>query len=299
MNLEDLAKDPKAFDLELSTWRDRQSELSDKIDRVQVLVRELAGDRFLYRDNYHGAPRRWGMSLDAATGVVQDKAGQGDTRAASLLLDGQALMDQLHEVNAEIIKRDAVYRQPGNRWTRFYPSQTKSHPHIHRSLSCKTLHRTTVMMWAPQMSGTTEAEAVAELDEALCSVCFPSAPVALHNYESKRSRAERDARATEKAARDAVKAAKSLTREQRFKDGHGWWIETVAAAKQVLRDEIQTEAFYPGTWEREGDLYRAASATAERVLLAKGIPAAELDTIRANARKKVARDLAEIAKSNH
>lgn len=37
---------------------------------------------------------------------------------------------------------------------------------------------TTTFGWLPALSGQTETEAVGEFGSVLCSVCFPSAPVA-------------------------------------------------------------------------------------------------------------------------
>jgi hypothetical protein len=151
-----------------------------------------------------------------------------------------------------------------------------------------------VMSWAPQMSGKTEAEAVADLDEALCTVCFPTAPVALHNYVSRRTTAERDERAAAKAERDAAKAAKTLEPGQRFKDHGGWTVETVAAAKKAVRDEIEARAWYP----RSHADYVQPALDAERVLLAReatrpgtGATAAEIATIKASTERRVQREL--------
>ncbi|QFG09232.1 hypothetical protein SEA_EFRA2_41 [Mycobacterium phage Efra2] len=49
--------------------------------------------------------------------------------------------------------------------------------HIHRSRGCSSLRITTRIGWLPNLSGETEAEAVAEHGAMLCTKCFPSAPV--------------------------------------------------------------------------------------------------------------------------
>lgn len=61
-------------------------------------------------------------------------------------------------------------------WSRFFIVKNNG-GHIHRSMGCSTCFPTTVFGWLPELSGLTEAEAVAEWGEILCSVCFPSAPV--------------------------------------------------------------------------------------------------------------------------
>jgi len=61
-------------------------------------------------------------------------------------------------------------------WSRFFVV-TSSAGHVHRSMGCSTCRVTTAYGWLPNLSGKTEAEAVAELGATLCTVCFPSAPV--------------------------------------------------------------------------------------------------------------------------
>lgn len=81
------------------------------------------------------------------------------------------LMRQANEFNAEHERRP---------WPRYYVV-TSSAGHIHASTGCQTCRATTQFGWLPNMSGQSEAEAMAALGthaEALCSVCFPAAPVA-------------------------------------------------------------------------------------------------------------------------
>jgi len=59
-------------------------------------------------------------------------------------------------------------------WNRFFLVQ-----HIHNSTRCSSFRRTTRITWLPSVSGMTEYEAVAEHGEALCTLCFPSAPTEL------------------------------------------------------------------------------------------------------------------------
>lgn len=58
-------------------------------------------------------------------------------------------------------------------WSRFY---LVPEGHIHSSRSCHTLRMTTALVWLPQLSGESEADAVAEQGTILCTHCFPSAP---------------------------------------------------------------------------------------------------------------------------
>ncbi len=59
-------------------------------------------------------------------------------------------------------------------WTRFFLVQ-----HIHNSMHCSSFRWNTRIQWLPDVSGLTEAEAVAEHGATLCTICFPTAPVAL------------------------------------------------------------------------------------------------------------------------
>lgn len=61
-------------------------------------------------------------------------------------------------------------------WSRFF-LVTSSAGHVHSSMQCSSCRPTTRYGWLPELSGKTEAQAVDELGPALCSVCFPSAPV--------------------------------------------------------------------------------------------------------------------------
>lgn len=61
-------------------------------------------------------------------------------------------------------------------WSRFF-LVTSSKGHIHSSMTCRTCRDTTRYGWLPELSGQSEAEAVEAHGPALCTVCYPSAPV--------------------------------------------------------------------------------------------------------------------------
>lgn len=56
-------------------------------------------------------------------------------------------------------------------WQRFYLVK-----HIHSSQDCSSFRDTTRVGWLPDVSGLTEAEAVAAHGAILCTICFPTAP---------------------------------------------------------------------------------------------------------------------------
>jgi hypothetical protein len=155
----------------------------------------------------------------------------------------------LAEIQTAMAPLTAVYRANG--WNRFFLVQDG---HIHSSMNCSTCYVTTRFSWLPELSGLTEADAVEAYGEILCSICFPSAPVAWCNGRSKASIAAETAKAAEKAERDAKKAAKQLFADGRsIKVPHDR-IATIAAAKMWLTESQ--------TW-RDGHLSYPAEAIAE------------------------------------
>jgi hypothetical protein len=96
-------------------------------------------------------------------------------------------------ITAEVATLNAEYRR--RPWSRFF-LVTSSDGHIHSSMSCQTCRPRTTYGWLPNMSGLSEAAAMAALTElgpgpsALCSVCFPNAPVAADAKRTKVTKAK-------------------------------------------------------------------------------------------------------------
>lgn len=273
--LHELARDPQAFDTAMAMLSDRMGDRMRAVAHLTAKLHDLAGDRKAYRNTRVPV---WGLSDLEVEREAQRKAAHGDLAAANIL--GQRASEQamLDAINFELANMNAVYLRAGNRWTRFYPSVTKSQPHIHRTLSCSTLYPTTVMRWAPELSGKTDEQAVADLDEALCSVCFKDAPVALREYVSRKSQDAQDERQAEKDARATAKAAKQLTEDEQRemgRDRHGDRVTTVAKLKEIVRDAVEVEveiAFWathsPAGWDTE-------SLARRRSNLARDLPIAQ------------------------
>jgi hypothetical protein len=186
---------------------------------------------------------------------------------------------------------DAIYRQ--SPWPRYFPCLSNG-GHIHATLACHTLFLNTPMAWTPALSGKPVAEAVAELGEALCTVCYPDAPSAwtaktLTQIERERTAAQRNAA---KAEREAARLIKQLADDEIFRTAYDHdKVTTVAACKDLIRRAIEQAVeleFYrsPAAAERwTGDPARLAQVTqniadnltlkqadadqAERVLLAR------------------------------
>lgn len=127
-------------------------------------------------------------------------------------------------------------------WSRFF-LVLNNNGHIHSSTSCSTCFITTDFGWLPELSGLTEADAVEQQGEILCSVCFPSAPVAWTSGTSKASKDAKAEREAAKAERLAKKREKALVPEDidnglLVVTGEGKydreWIRTISAAKSWL-----------------------------------------------------------------
>lgn len=110
-----------------------------------------------YAESQRGAYR-----LGSYTGSPEQFLNEWAERTAAVA----AALDAIDALNAQ-------YRG----WSRFF-LVTSSAGHVHSSMHCSTCRITTSYGWLPELSGLTEADAVAKLGSVLCSVCFPTAPVA-------------------------------------------------------------------------------------------------------------------------
>jgi hypothetical protein len=126
----------------------------------------------------------------------------------------QPHLDEAEETHAQAL---VAYREVAKEfrgWSRFF---LVSGGHIHHSTHCHTIRLTTQVGWLPDLSGLTEAEAVEEHGEILCSHCFPHAPVAWTNGVSKQSIADKALRAIAKTpeGKAVIKAQRDLDRIER------------------------------------------------------------------------------------
>lgn len=189
-----------AHDLLTAEASNRAAQASRDGQNAADTIHRIAGD---HKDRRSGV---WGMTHDEAITVARSTCAGYETRtledAIAALL--QAITDR-DLANAAFRELEEAYTG----WSRFF-LVTSSDGHIHSSMSCSTCYPTTVYGWHPTLSGLGQAEAVAELGEILCSVCFPDAPVAWTNGRSKASTEAADAKAAAKAERAAKKLAKAL-----------------------------------------------------------------------------------------
>lgn len=97
------------------------------------------------------------------------------TEAAKLIAGWE---ETVEELKGEIAKASKVAQdfnaENYTGWSRFFLVK-----HIHNTHHCSSFRPTTRVGWLPDVSGLTEAEAVAAHGETLCTICFPTAPVEL------------------------------------------------------------------------------------------------------------------------
>jgi len=90
-------------------------------------------------------------------------------------------IDRAREAYADLESARQAFAEADNQyegWSRFF---LVPGGHIHSSMSCSSCNKNgsmTSFAWLPELSGLTEADAVAKHGSVLCSVCFPTAPVA-------------------------------------------------------------------------------------------------------------------------
>jgi hypothetical protein len=131
--------------------------------------------------------------------------------------------------------------------------------HIHTWDGCHTLRWTTDVRWLPELSGLTEADAVEAHGEILCSHCFPTAPVAWTNGQSKQSIADKALKAIAKTpeGKAVVKAQRDLDWHQRDID---YAIGRVAAETE-WRDRLLAQGDTEGA-----DAATARMAASQKVI---------------------------------
>jgi hypothetical protein len=185
----------KATDKQLAKLlRDKFSQ-EHKLSHARDFARYQAGQRQVYSD------RQWVWN-----GSWEEAYYSLDPKVVEAVAKYEQEFTVLRSIVARIKNLNTIYAT--HRWSRFYLVPAG---HIHSSMECHSCYPDTQYAWLPELSGDTEAEAVAAEGEILCTFCFPSAPVAWTEGIGRRTKEERDAKAAEKAARLAAKAAKSLS----------------------------------------------------------------------------------------
>lgn len=174
----------------------------------------------------------------------RDPGPNEQARAEARIADYQARLADL-AAQAEPF-HDEFTRRGG--WNRYF-LVTNPGGHVHRGMDCTTCFDTTLYAWLPELSDCDEAAMIDEFGEKACTVCFPDAPTnpAFHR-PGRRDQAALDAKAADKAAREAAKAAKAITNPDGspLRSRYGV-IKTKVAARNELSSAVQSYVFYgPG-----------------------------------------------------
>lgn len=230
----------QAVDTELAELNEAEAQLATKLGYVR---HQLAVAVFGHAYNRVGKAAA-GVTARVIYAAVEAELADPETEEwkqrnlSRLVAERDALRADRHDVLTRASELDRIYAAHG--WSRFF-HVTNTNGHIHSSTTCTTCYDTTQYAWVTSLSGQTEAEAVAELGEILCSVCFPSAPAEWTTGESKatkEARAEREAKKAERAAKKVEKALLPEDPEGGYctSGSHNDRVKTTAAAKSWLTE---------------------------------------------------------------
>lgn len=190
------------------------------------------------RQNYQGRDLVWSMTLTEAKAKLLTETNLDDYRgdhAKEVLSQYVVAGGRVSVDRAALKEAKALYTG----WSRFFVV-TSSNGHIHSSTHCSTCYPTTAFGWLPHLSGKDETDAVEACGEALCSVCFPSAPVSQTSGSISQEDAKRMAqgatRAELQAERDAAKQAKADAKAEKARKA------AVRAEKLLAKVEAAYEA---------------------------------------------------------
>jgi hypothetical protein len=168
--------DPKIIDREIADLSIAAAKLERTIASVVEGFHHYVGDR----RRYVGRTQVWGMTDAEAEERATAGTGVAPYDAQSLAMSFErrtAAQAELAKTYARMSELNAIFRaQP---WSRFFLVRDG---HIHASQACHTCRVTTEFGWLPDLSGETEAQAVAAHGALLCTVCYPSAPVEWTNH---------------------------------------------------------------------------------------------------------------------
>lgn len=165
-------EEAKASDRILAALTSAYWSSQDRCDRAVDALHRLAGD------HQNRRTRTWLMTEEQVRErvvAVADDPGKTPWErdgAGAALRRVEAAASARDAAAAAVSEHEAQWRDNG-RWSRFF---VVAGGHIHQSRSCHSLRPTTRLGWLPELSGESEAEAVAIHGAVLCSHCFVSAP---------------------------------------------------------------------------------------------------------------------------
>lgn len=211
---------PVEIDTALAELHVTAQKLRSNLDGNSHTLLGMAGAEYHYR----GRKRVTDMKLtDAIEAIAQRLANPTDEyqlglgRGFCTMDDARKALAKRDAIFAEIAANDAAIHQLSAKytgWSRFFVV-TSSPGHIHSSMYCSTCYDTTTYGWLPNLSGQTEAEAVAFGGSNLCTVCFPSAPSDYVGGKLSQADAEKLAKGEKLVTAEEKRAIKAEAKRQK------------------------------------------------------------------------------------
>lgn len=192
---------PRQIDTQLADLADKAAAAESRIASALDTIHHMLGERQTYITRTRRTwPTTDADALDAARARGDEYEIRYSRTFAQIVAQHDAAAVDMNTAYAAMEPFNAEFNRRGG-WTRFFYVRG-GHIHATLSTSCNRQHDTD-QGWNPELSGKTEAEAVAELGPNLCTKCFPTAPVA---WTMGTPRKTREQIAAEKAA--AAEAAR-------------------------------------------------------------------------------------------
>ena len=187
---------PREIDTALADLYRREAQAAAKLAAKAIALHDYLGERRRYG---RGGRVSFDTTDQAAYDAVKARAAAGEKTDlrhgsksfAEIKATFDALAAGITKIRDAMRPYDAEYDR--RQWSRFFSVPAG---HVHSSMSCQTCNhngRATTFGWNPELSGLTEADAVAKLGPLLCTVCFPTAPVEWTIGRIKRTREQIEA----------------------------------------------------------------------------------------------------------
>lgn len=198
---------PVEIDTEIQRLEVELGRLGSQRASAVYSIRRAAGQR---QDRHTGL---WDGALDDAIAAVeagtivsynQRSANSALTALRELDVEMATLRDQIAPLDAEYIRR--------GRWSRVY-LVTNSNGHVHSHTRCRNCYASTSYYWVTELSGSTDAEVVAQAGGQSCLTCYDSVreqidanrECRIEEPAKRQARADRAAAAKARAEKAAIK----------------------------------------------------------------------------------------------
>ncbi len=169
--------EPVEVDTKLAALHNTLSLTMRRLEGEYDRIHSLLGEKREYISKWRSV---WPTANEEAFSALKARLESGDLNAWDAQSGQRAvdattlLLGEIDVIATQIQTLNEIFLT--NPWSRFF-LVTSSAGHIHKDMECSTCRPRTTYGWLPQLSGKTEAEAVADQGPMLCSVCFPTAPV--------------------------------------------------------------------------------------------------------------------------